>query len=130
MVIVTAAVVINDDKVLIAQRQTGSHMEFKWEFPGGKLEDGETPKECLIREIKEELNMEIVPLDLYKIVDFRHEEREMKLMVYLSMLLKGNGEAIECNDFKWVSKNELDLYEFTPADKPIVEKLKADDLIN
>lgn len=130
MIIVTAAVIVNDDKVLIAQRQTGCNYEYKWEFPGGKLERGETPEECIVREIKEELDMEIKPLDLYNVVDFKHKEKAAKMFVFLSKLIRGEGTPIECNDFKWVSKSELDMYQFTPADIPVVEKLKRDNLIN
>jgi 8-oxo-dGTP diphosphatase len=130
MIIVTAAVIINNKKVLIAQRKPGSYMEYKWEFPGGKLEAGETPQECVIREIKEELDMQIQPIDIYETVDFRHNERDMKLIVYLSSLVEGIGVPIECNDFRWITKDELGLYEFTPADIPVVEKLRIDKLIN
>jgi 8-oxo-dGTP diphosphatase len=123
MLIVTAAAMIKDGKVLIAQRQAGSHMEFRWEFPGGKLEPDETLEECIIREIKEELDMEIEVEDIYKVVEFKYEEKDILLLCYLCRVLKGEGRKIECNDFKWVEKAELSNYEFVPADLPIVEKL-------
>ncbi|MFZ5352716.1 MAG: 8-oxo-dGTP diphosphatase MutT [Bacillota bacterium] len=130
MTIVTAAVIIDNNKVLIAQRQTGCNYELKWEFPGGKLEKGETPEECIIREIKEELAMEVRPLELYNVINFDYKGRKMKMFVFISRLIGGSGAAIECNDFKWVSKQELDMYDFTPADLPIVDKLKKGNLIN
>jgi len=126
MYIVTAAAIIRDGKVLIAQRQQGSHMEYKWEFPGGKLEPDETPEECIIREIKEEMDIDIEVDDIYKVVKFKYEEKDILLLCYLCRILKGDGKAIECNDFKWVTKDELPGFDFVPADLPIVEKLIND----
>ena len=127
MFIVTAAAMIRGGKVLIAQREAGSHMEYCWEFPGGKLEPGETPEECIVREIKEELDMEIEVLDIYKVVKFDYKEKDILLLCYLCKVAKGEGKAIECNDFRWVGREELVNYEFVPADLPIVEKLMKDD---
>ncbi|HWR62310.1 MAG TPA: 8-oxo-dGTP diphosphatase MutT [Clostridia bacterium] len=127
MFIVTAAAMVRDGKVLIAQREAGSHMEFRWEFPGGKLEPGETPEECIVREIKEELDMDIEVLDIYKVVQFAYEEKDILLLCYLCRIVKGEGKTIECNDFRWVSKEELPQYEFVPADLPIVQKLIKDE---
>ncbi|HPW40926.1 MAG TPA: 8-oxo-dGTP diphosphatase MutT [Bacillota bacterium] len=126
MYIVTAAAIIRDGKVLIAQRQQGSHMEYKWEFPGGKLEPDETPEECIIREIKEEMDIDIEVDDIYKVVKFKYEEKDILLLCYLCRIIKGDGRAIECNDFKWVTKDELPGFDFVPADLPIVEKLIND----
>lgn len=127
MYIVTAAAMVRDEKVLIAQREAGSHMEYRWEFPGGKLEHGETPEECIIREIKEELDMDIEVLDIYKVVKFAYKEKDILLLCYLCRIIGGEGKALECNDFKWVNREELVNYEFVPADLPIVEKLMKDE---
>jgi 8-oxo-dGTP diphosphatase len=126
MYIVTAAAIIRDGKVLIAQRQPGSHMEYMWEFPGGKLEPDETPEECIIREIKEEMDIDIEAVDIYKVVKFNYEEKDILLLCYLCRIIKGDGKALECNDFRWVTKDELPGFDFVPADLPIVEKLIND----
>ena len=126
MYIVTAAAIIRDGKVLIAQRQQGSHMEYKWEFPGGKLEPDETPEECIVREIKEEMDIDIEVVDIYKVVKFKYEEKDILLLCYLCRIIKGDGKALECNDFRWVTKDELTGFDFVPADLPIVEKLIND----
>jgi 8-oxo-dGTP diphosphatase len=118
---------VNNGKVLIAQREAGSHMEFRWEFPGGKLEPGETTEECIVREIKEELNLDIEVLDIYKIVQFAYKEKEILLLCYLCKIIGGEGRPLECNDFRWVGRDELSEYEFVPADLLIVEKLTKDD---
>lgn len=129
MYIVTAAVVVKDGKVLIAQRKAGSHMEFKWEFPGGKLEPGETPEECIVREIIEELDMKIEVIDIYKVVKFEYKEKDILLLAYQCRLLEGEGKTLECNDFVWEEIDELAGYEFVPADTAIVEKLEKDALL-
>lgn len=127
MFIVTAAAMVRNGKVLIAQREVGSHMELRWEFPGGKLEPDETPEECIVREIKEELDMDIEVIDIYKVVKFNYEEKDILLLCYLCGILKGEGKTIECNDFKWVRRDELANYDFVPADLQIVEKLMKDE---
>lgn len=126
MLIVAAAIVLNQNKVLIAQRKEGSNMEFKWEFPGGKMEENETPEQCLIREIKEELNMEIEPIEIYKVIRHRHKDKDILLLAYICNFIGGEGRPIECNDFRWIEKEELDDYEYTPADITVVEKLRQD----
>lgn len=127
MFIVTAAAMIRNGKVLIAQREAGSHMEYRWEFPGGKLEPDETPEECIKREIKEELDMDIKVIDIYKVVKFEYEEKDILLLCYLCKILKGEGKSLECNDFKWVTRDELEGFDFVPADLPIVEKLRSEE---
>lgn len=127
MFIVTAAAMVRDGKVLIAQREAGSHMEFRWEFPGGKLEPGETTEECIVREIKEELDIDIEVLDIYKVVQFSYKEKEILLLCYLCRIKRGEGKTLECNDFRWVTREQLAQYEFVPADLPIVEKLLNDE---
>jgi 8-oxo-dGTP diphosphatase len=126
MLVVAAAIILNKDKVLIAQREEGSNMEFRWEFPGGKLEDGETPEQCLVREIKEELDMIIEPVEIYKAVRHKYMEKDILLLAYICRFVQGEGKPIECNDFKWISKNQLNDYEYTLADVSIVEKLNRD----
>lgn len=127
MYIVTAAAMIRDGKVLIAQREAGSHQEFKWEFPGGKLEAGETPEECIVREIKEELDLNIEVLDIYKVVKFDYKDKDILLLCYLCKVVSGEGRKLECNDFRWVTREELPGFEFVPADLPIVDKLMKDE---
>lgn len=127
MFIVTAAAMVRDGKVLIAQREAGSHMGLRWEFPGGKLEPDEAPEECIVREIKEELDLDIEVIDIYKVVKFKYEEKDILLLCYLCKILSGKGKPLECNDFKWVERDKLSEYEFVPADLQIVEKIMRDE---
>jgi mutator protein MutT len=126
MLVVAAAIILNEGKVLIAQREEGSNMEFKWEFPGGKLEGYENPEQALIREIKEELDMIIEPVEIYKAVRHKYKDKDILLLAYICRFISGEGRPLECNDFKWVDKKQLSKFEYTLADVEIVEKLKND----
>ncbi|MDF2839573.1 MAG: (deoxy)nucleoside triphosphate pyrophosphohydrolase [Clostridia bacterium] len=126
MLVVAAAIILNDDKVLIAQRKAGTNMAFRWEFPGGKLEGSETPEQALVREIKEELDMVIEPIEIYKAVRHKYLDKDILLLAYICRLIDGRGKAIECNDFRWIAKEQLDQFEYTLADVDIVDKLKND----
>ncbi len=123
--IVTAALIRKQNQILIAQRYVKTDHSLKWEFPGGKLEAGETPEECLAREIAEELNLKIEVKDIFKVVYHEYTEKKILLLCYLCNDLGGQAEAIECNDFQWVDIHALDQYDFVEADLPIVEKIKS-----
>jgi 8-oxo-dGTP diphosphatase len=125
MLIVTAAVIENDDKILITQRKKGKQGELLWEFPGGKLEEGESPYECIVREIKEELNIDIEVIDILDVVFHRYTEFNMLMLVYRCRLKRGDIMAKEVEDFRWVSPYELKEYNFLEADIGVVEKIVA-----
>lgn len=122
--IVTAAVIIQDGKVLITQRKVGVNQELKWEFPGGKMEVSESPEECLAREIKEELNINISVGRIFDVVYYRYPNITILLLAYSCEIIDGNPDAVDCNDFEWVSINSLDKYSFAEADIPIVNRLR------
>lgn len=124
-IIVTAAIIRHNGQVLIAQRKQGAHEGLLWEFPGGKLESGESPEEGLIREIKEELDIDISVDDIFKVVSHCYDkERHVMLLVYLCQYLSGKPKTKDCQDFRWVTPDEMNHYTFAPADIPAVEKLK------
>jgi 8-oxo-dGTP diphosphatase len=122
--VVTAALIRKEDKMLIAQRYVKTDHALKWEFPGGKLENGETPEVCLSREIKEELNLEVEVKDIFKVVYHEYPGKKILLLCYLCNDLGGQAEAIDCQDFRWIHIDELDQFNFVEADMPIVEKIK------
>lgn len=123
--VVTAAVVMDGGRVLLAQRKADANEALKWEFPGGKLEPGETPEECLVREIKEELAMDIKVEDIYEIVSHRYGERSILLLAYLCRRKGGDPVPRDCNDFHWVEVERLTDYDLADADIPIAVKLKG-----
>lgn len=124
-VIVTAAVIQDEGKVLIAQRQ-GGPLAGKWEFPGGKLEPGESPEECLARELKEELELEVQVRDIFAVVYHEYETGPILLLAYICTPA---GDAYPCEGrlhngaVRWVSPEELASLELAPADVPVAEKL-------
>jgi len=121
--IVTAAVITDQDRVLIAQRKKNSNQGLKWEFPGGKIEEGEDPEGCLVREIKEELDIDIAVQDIFKVVMHRYVDRNILLLAYLCSHT-GHPKPLECNDIAWVPVNRLMDFDLAAADVPIAAKLQ------
>lgn len=122
---VTAAIILKDNKVLIAQRAPEDNLAGKWEFPGGKTELGETPQECLKREIEEELDVDIQVLDFFGESIYTYNSGTIKLMAFWCKWISGDFTLNVHSQIAWVNRQELDLYEFAPADITLVEKLKA-----
>jgi mutator protein MutT len=122
---VSAALIFRDGKLLITQRQSGSHLGGLWEFPGGKLERNETFEECLAREIREELGMDISVGELFETVSHDYPDKSVHLRFYVCKPLAGEPQALGCAEFKWVEKEELRNYPFPAADARLLDKLRA-----
>ncbi|ODA39241.1 8-oxo-dGTP diphosphatase MutT [Desulfosporosinus sp. BG] len=122
---VTAAIILKNNKVLIAQRVPSDKLAGKWEFPGGKIELGETPQECLKREIKEELDVDITVLNFFGESIFAYPSGTIKLMAFWCKWISGEFTLKVHSQIVWVDRHELGLYDFAPADISLVEKLKA-----
>ena len=126
--VVTAAIIRKDTKILIAQRNNDSYLEpNKWEFPGGKVEQNETYEECLIREIHEELDIQISIDSLFLVTKHVYVKEQRKipilLVVYLTDWVEGMVQPIECQDARWVDVHDFRSYDFAEADMPVVMKL-------
>lgn len=120
---VVAACMVKDGKVFIAQRHLGGEAGGKWEFPGGKIEPGETPKDALKREIKEELKADIEVGDLLVAVRHAYATVDITLQVYQCKLLGNDPVLTEHLSSLWVGWDELCGVDWAPADKEVVEKL-------
>ena len=120
---VCCAIIFRDNKVLIAKR---SDKKFKglWEFPGGKVNNGESDKKCLERELKEELGIKTSTGEMFCEVKHDYHDFRIHLISYYSKIIKGEPKKIEHLELKWVDINLLHNYEFLEADKPIVKKLQ------
>lgn len=121
---VTAAIIIDDGKILIAQRSADTTLPLKWEFPGGKVEDGETPEECLSREIMEELDLVISIEDFFASSIYKYEFGEIELLAYYAKILSGDLHLNVHIDHQWVVPKDLALFDFALADIEIVQKLQ------
>jgi 8-oxo-dGTP diphosphatase len=124
MIEVSAALIFHDGKLLITQRHAGSHLGGLWEFPGGKREAGETFGECLVREIREELGVQISVGELFEEISHAYPEKTLLLKFFICKLLSGEPQLLDCAAIRWVNKAELDDYEFPSADAQLLEKLK------
>ncbi len=120
---VTAGLLQQDGMVLITKRPAGSHLAGYWEFPGGKQEAGETLEECLAREMKEELGVNVrVGKRLLK-VDHEYENRIISLYLFQCTHLGGEYKPLACEAIRWVHPEDLTQYRFPPPDEKIIERL-------
>ncbi len=123
LVEVGVALILREGRYLIARRKPHVHMGGLWEFPGGKCEEGECPEECVRREVLEELGVEITP-PIY-LMRHTHEyvEKTVALIVFDCSIKRGEPEALDCAEFRWVRPHEIGELEFPPADVPIITVL-------
>ncbi len=121
---VTAAVIRRDDYLLIAQRPVEGMLGGLWEFPGGKQEDGETLADCLRREIKEELDLEIAVGQLITKVKHGYTHFKFTLHAFACQLLGGQPRALGAADWRWVTLEEIETFPFPRTDLKIIEALR------
>ena len=122
---VTAAIIESDDKILIAQRKSEDDIfGGLWEFPGGKIEDGETPEECMARELMEELEIKVEVGTLITSNKHRYPNGIFELLAYRVQHICGNFVLNDHDEIKWITIDELSNFEFPPANTPIINYLK------
>lgn len=125
MVEVVAALIRDNDKILICQRPENKARALLWEFVGGKVEKGETKEQALVRECREELNVTLAVGDVFAEVTHEYPDITVHLTLFNATIASGVPEKIEHNDVRWVSASELKNYEFCPADEEILKRLKT-----
>ncbi len=127
LLLVSAALLMNKEgKVLLAQRPPGKSMAGLWEFPGGKIQSGETPEQALVRELKEELAIEVNLSDLRSLSFASHcyENFHLLMPLYLCRHWKGLVQPKEGQKFVWITLDEFDNFPMPPADKPLIPNLQ------
>jgi mutator protein MutT len=126
---VAAALVFRDGKLLITQRYARAHLGGLWEFPGGKREPEETFDACLVRELREELGIEVEVGDLVESLTHAYPEKTVHLKFYRCRWKQHEPQPLGCPAFKWVSAAELKDYAFPAADARLLDKLQHDKAI-
>jgi len=122
---VIAAVIRQGHQVLLCQRKEGA-LAGKWEFPGGKLENGETPEQCLVREIEEELGIQIEVGQIYQAVHAHYDHGDFLIIAYLARQVEGEISLSVHSAYAWVDVDKLDQYDLADANVPIARSLKED----
>ncbi|GIP30261.1 hypothetical protein J23TS9_53910 [Paenibacillus sp. J23TS9] len=128
MIQVAAAIIENEQgQLLIARKKAGKPQAGRWEFPGGKLEQGETPADCLKRELRKELQIAIEPYAYFGTNDHRYGEKHIRLIAYRARFISGTMKLTDHDEVRWVKRDELGEYIFAPADVAFVSMLIEED---
>ena len=121
---VSAGLIIRSGKLLITQRHADAHLGGLWEFPGGKREPNETFEQCLVRELNEELGIEVVVGELFEQVTHAYPEKTVTLQFFLCRIERGEPQPLGCAAVKWINLPELSQHEFPAADARLLEKIR------
>lgn len=125
---VAAAVVVREGRILVAQRRFDDRLGGHWEFPGGKIEPGETAEACLVREFQEEFAMQIEPLHFLARSDHSYELGAVELYAYWARSLSEPVELNAHEEFRWLLPEEIPALKLAPADLPLIERILSDGL--
>ena len=123
MIEVVAALVKRDGRFMICQRPENKSRALLWEFPGGKVEAGETKEAALARECREELDIELSVGKMFADSTFVYPDISVHLTLFEAEIVRGEPKLLEHKDIRWITPEETHLFEFSPADVPFVEKL-------
>lgn len=121
---VVAALIWKDDKFLICQRPEHKARGLMWEFVGGKIEEGETHEDALVRECREELAVELNVYDEYMDVSYDYPDMTVHLTLFNASIESGEPQLLEHADMRWISVDDIPDYEFCPADIDIIKELR------
>ncbi|QIA09640.1 (deoxy)nucleoside triphosphate pyrophosphohydrolase [Draconibacterium halophilum] len=122
MIQVTCAIIIDQGKILVAQNKENSDHPFQWEFPGGKIKSGETERDCIVREIEEELNLTVEIAEALIPVEHNYEIKVIRLIPFVCSLVSGHLKLNDHKAIKWVDEDELDKLDFAEADRVLIQK--------
>lgn len=122
---VVAAILQKEDKILIARKKQGKPLAGYFEFPGGKIEEGETPEESLIRELMEEMNIKIAVKEYIgeSIYDYGND-KVISLLGYTAEIIDGEIKLSDHDRYEWVTLEQINNYKIAPADIPLIDKLR------
>ena len=121
---VVAALIWEGDQFMICQRPENKARGLLWEFVGGKVEPGETKEQALIRECREELAVTVAPGEVFMDVTHEYPDLTIHLTLFHASIAEGEPQMLEHVDIQWITVDEIDKYEFCPADVVILDRLK------
>ena len=119
------AVNVNGEPIIFTTQRGYGDFKGGWEFPGGKIEEGETPQEALVREIKEELETEIMVGELIDTIEYDYPTFHLSMDCFWAEIISGDLVLKEHEAAKWLTKDELDSVEWLPADVTLIDKIRA-----
>jgi 8-oxo-dGTP diphosphatase len=128
-VVVAAAVMVEGGRVLLTQRKAGTHLAGAWEFPGGKVEAGEDPRDALRRELREEIGVDVSVGDVVEVSFHRYEDADKAVLLLFYEVSRAMGspdpQALDVADLRWAGRDELRDEDFPPADVAVLVKVRA-----
>jgi 8-oxo-dGTP diphosphatase len=122
---VVAAVIVEHGRVLVTQRMPNAHLAGAWEFPGGKVEDDEDPRDTLVRELREELAIEAEAGTILDVAFHRYDTKSVLILFYRARRLSGDPKPMQVAALRWCEATELDALRFPPADASVLVAVKA-----
>lgn len=121
---ISIAIVQNkQQQLLISRRQKGQHLAGKWEFPGGKVQEGEALELAMLRELKEEVGLKAIEYELFESLNFNYDQLQLNLHFYLVSEYSGTAQSLEGQEIKWIAPNELSDYDFPEANISVIRQL-------
>jgi len=127
--LVVAGLIIGDDRrILITQRRADQALPLQWEFPGGKVEPAEAPVAALVRELHEELGVTVAVGRIWDVLFHAYPAFDLVMLVYVCRIVDGSPRAVEVADLAWVEAHDLARWDILPADRPLVDRLRVENL--
>ncbi|MDH4163128.1 MAG: (deoxy)nucleoside triphosphate pyrophosphohydrolase [Nitrospirota bacterium] len=124
MIDVTCAIIIQNTRILCVQRGRGRHLAGKWEFPGGKVHDGEAMEASIVREVREELDLDIEVREKLNAVTYEYPDKTVRLVPFICRITGGKLRLHEHQAHQWLDPADLDRLDWCDADRPIIQELQ------
>jgi len=124
MIDVSCAIIIQNNLILCVQRGSGRHLAGKWEFPGGKVHEGETAEDSVVREVREELDLTVEVLRSLPVAVHSYPDKVVRLLPFICRITGGIFHLHEHQAFQWLGPDELDRLDWCEADRPILQELR------
>jgi 8-oxo-dGTP diphosphatase len=121
--VVAGLIIGGDGRVLITQRRADQSLPLQWEFPGGKVEPGEAPVDALVRELREEIGVEVAVGRIWDVLFHSYPAFDLVMLVYACRIVDGEPRTVEVADLRWLAPGELPSWDILPADRPLVQRL-------